>query len=202
MKPKIKLIIFDAYGVVLSGGYPNTCKYLAKKFKRDWQEIYKILYTKYFNQAAEKKITQGAAWEKAAKEVDIPLSAKELKKIHYGFMGVNRPVISLAKRMSNNYEILLLSKNTRSQFKDINNLFPIIKTVFGKNRINTWEYDLPKAGKETMDLVLDKFNVLPTEVVISDDQEVNLIAPKEMGMKTILYKNFKQFKKEIEKCLN
>jgi len=53
-----------------------------------------------------------------------------------------------------------------------------------------------------MDLVLDKFNVLPTEVVISDDQEVNLIAPKEMGMKTILYKNFKQFKKEIEKCLN
>lgn len=201
MRAKIKLVVFDAYGVVLTGGYPDTSKFLAKKFKRDWREIYRILYTKYFNMAAEKKITQQAAWERAVKESRLPVSIAQIKKIHYNLMGVNEKTARLAGKIKKGRRILLLSKNTRSQFRDVNEMFPILRRVFGKNIINTWEYDLPKASRATMELICRRFGVKPEEVVVTDDQAANLEAPKELGARVALYKNFAQFRKELMRIL-
>ncbi|MBI5222597.1 MAG: HAD hydrolase-like protein [Candidatus Magasanikbacteria bacterium] len=201
MKHKIKLIIFDAYGVILSGGYPLTSKWLAKKFGLDWQEIYKILYVKYFNLAAEKKITQQEAWVKAIKELDLSITVAELKRNHYKLMGVNRRVLSMVERLKKNYFVLLLSKNTRGQFADINHLFPELKKTFGKNIINTWEYNLPKASKETLNMVFSRYSVKPDEVVYTDDQDSNLEPAKEIGVKTILYQSFSQFQKDLREAI-
>lgn len=196
-KSKIKLITFDAYGVCLRGGYPDTCKFLAKKFKRNWKEFYAVLYTKYFNQAALKQISQDDAWLKAIKELNLPISVEDLKKIHYGFMDINKDVFRAIVDLKNKYRVLLLSKNTREQFRDVNKKLPEIKKVFGKNIINTWEYNLPKASKKTTKFICRRFKVKPQETIYIDDQQSNLDASQKLGIKTILYKNFKQFKKEI-----
>lgn len=200
-KSKIKLIIFDAYGVCLTGGYSTTCKFLAKKFRKNWKEIYNIVYTKYFNQAALKKISQDDAWLKAIKELNLPININNLKKKHYDLMGINKSVLSLASELEKNYRILLLSKNTRSQLRDINNRFPEIKKVFGKNIINTWEHNLPKASGETVEFVCERYHVKPQEIIYTDDQQSNLDVAHKMGIKTILYKNFRQFKKELNDYL-
>lgn len=192
---RMKLIIFDAYGVVLSGGYPPTSKWLAKKFNRDWQEIYAVIYKKYFNLAAEKKITQQEAWSKTIEELNLPITVTELKKVHYKLMGVNRRVLNKAAELKRSFHVLLLSKNTRGQFADINHKFPQLKSVFGKNIINTWEYDLPKASIETMNMVFFRFGVKPDEVVYIDDQDSNLEPARQMGVRTILYVNFDSFLK-------
>jgi putative hydrolase of the HAD superfamily len=191
----IKLVIFDAYGVVLNGGYPATCKYLAKKFGSNWKHLFSIIYTKYFNMAAEKKITQKQAWEMAIKELKLPITRKGLLKIHYSFMSLNKPLISLVKKLKMNN--LLLSKNTRSQFNDAEKQMHFRK--YFKNVINTWELGLPKASKKTCNYIFRRFNIKPNEVIYTDDQEQNLVDAKELGVNAILYKNFKQFKKEFEK---
>ncbi len=197
-KNKIKLIILDAYGPVITGGYPATCKYLGKIFKKNWKDVFQIVYRKYFNMAAERKITQQEAWEEAIKELNMPISVKKLKKIHYDFMDLNKPVIKYVKQNNlSGAKILLLSKNTRSQFYDVNK-----KTGFRKEFkyiINTWELGLPKASKETMELIKQKFKVQSEEILYTDDQEENLIEAKKMGIKTIFYQNFNQFKKEFKK---
>jgi len=43
-KNSIKLIIFDGYGVILSRGYPDTCRALAEKFKLPEKELLAIIY--------------------------------------------------------------------------------------------------------------------------------------------------------------
>jgi hypothetical protein len=58
----IKLIIFDAYGVCLSKGYPDTAEYLARKYRIDKKRILQIMYVKYMNLAAMKSVTQKEAW--------------------------------------------------------------------------------------------------------------------------------------------
>lgn len=201
MKQKIKLIIFDAYGVVLSGGYPLTSKWLAKKFNMDWQKIYDVIYKKYFNLAAEKKITQQDAWLKAIEELNLPIKAAELKKVHYKLMSVNRHVLNRVVQLKRSFRVLLLSKNTRSQLADINHRFPQVKKAFGKNIINTWEYDLPKASVDTMRMVFSRFGVKPDEVVYIDDQDSNLEPARQMGVHTILYVNFNSFLKQLNNHL-
>ncbi|MBI2444164.1 MAG: hypothetical protein HYV42_02915 [Candidatus Magasanikbacteria bacterium] len=202
-KKNIKFIIFDAYGVCLTGGYPDTCRYLAKKFNRDWQDIYAVLYTKYFNQAATKQITQQAAWAKALKELNFPLTVAAVKRIHYRLMGLNWPVLKIVQKISEKVPVLLLSKNTRSQFKDINNKFPRLRQIFGQHIINTWEYNLPKASPETLAMIFKRYHITdPATVVSIDDQDNNLVAARELGVNAILYRNFGQFKRELARLIN
>ncbi|KKQ28175.1 MAG: hypothetical protein US42_C0001G0026 [Candidatus Magasanikbacteria bacterium GW2011_GWC2_37_14] len=88
----IKLIIFDAYGVVITGGYPFTAKKVAKRFKINEKHAYKIIYG-FFNEAAERKISQKSAWEKAVKALNISITGKELKQIHYSTFGLNKQIL-------------------------------------------------------------------------------------------------------------
>lgn len=216
---KIKLIILDAYGPVITGGYPPTCKFLAKKFKvrplyikgdrgiysatqrerAKWEYLYEVIYKKYFNMAAERKITQKEAWEMAIKELNLPLSVEEAKKIHYELMGLNKKVLAFTKKLNKSIKILLLSKNTRSQFSDVNNKLNFRK--YFKYVINTWELSLPKASRETLRYIMKKFKIKTGEIIYVDDQIDNLAEAKTMGIKTIFYRDFNQFKKEINNYL-
>lgn len=195
--PKIKLIIFDAYGVIIKGGYPKTMKVLAKRFKRNWQDLHQVYYTKYFNQAAERKITQKEAWIQPTKELKLPISWQEVRNLHYSFMKPNSPVINLVQKLRKKYTTLLLSKNTRTQFYDVQKTIPLKK--YFDYLINTYEWGLPKASAETIRFLQRRFGVKISEMLYIDDQKINLKEAKKMGVKTIFYQNFKQFKRELKK---
>jgi putative hydrolase of the HAD superfamily len=194
---KTKLIVFDAYGVTFTGGYPDTMKALGKKFKRDWKELYKIIYTKYLNLAAMRKITQKEAWEKAVKELGLPMHWHEVRDLHYSLLGINKPMMDFAKKIGKETNTLLLSKNTRTQFTYAEKAFGFKK--YFKYVINTWELNIPKASKKTIRYIFKRFKVKPKEIIYIDDQDSNLTAARELGVHTILFKNFKQFKKEFYK---
>lgn len=196
MKNKIKLIIFDCYGPILSPGYPDTIRELSKRFKIPQNELFKIFYTKYFNQAAERKITQKEAWQKPVEHFNLPITWQEVVRIHIGLLKINKPFLDLAIKLRKNYKTLMLSKNTRSQFILTKKKFPKVWQSFDKV-INTWELGLPKASPVTIKEVCRIFRVKPAEILYIDDQQSNLVEPKKMGVTTIFYKNLAQAKKEL-----
>jgi FMN phosphatase YigB (HAD superfamily) len=184
----------------MSRGYPDTAEVLAKRFNIPKGKIHKILYSKYFNQAAGRKITQKKAWQLAAKELNLPLSWQETRDLHIGLIKVNKPVFDLAKKLRKKYVTLMLSKNTRSQFFASKNKLPYVWKGFDF-AINTWELNLPKASKKTILTLAKRFKVKPSEILYIDDQEDNLVEPKKLGVKTIFYQNFYQFRKELNNIL-
>lgn len=197
----IKLIIFDCYGLVLNEGYPLTAKAYAKQFGGKWQDYYDIFYKKYFNMAATRQISQKEAWVKPVKYFNLPITWQQARDIHYKLMKLDNRVIKLNQELNKKgYKTLLLSKNTRSQFADTCKRFSFKKKF--KNVINTWELNMPKASKKTLRLILKKFKIKPTETIYADDQMGNLVDAKEIGIKTILVKNYNQFKRELDKYLN
>jgi FMN phosphatase YigB (HAD superfamily) len=46
--------------------------------------------------------------------------------------------------------------------------------------------------------MLKKLNSKPNECIIIDDEESNLLPAKKLGIKTILFKNPKQLKEQLE----
>jgi len=192
----IKLIIFDCYGLILNEGYPNTSKALAKRFGGKWQDYQEIMYKKFFNQAATRQISQKAAWQKTVEHFDLPITWQQLRDLHYNLFKIDNRVVKLNQELNKKgFKTLLLSKNTRSQFSYACKKFGL-KNKW-KNIINTWELNLPKASKETLQVVLKKFKVKPEEIIYADDQMSNLTDAQAMGIKTILVKSFAQFKKEL-----
>lgn len=197
----IKLIIFDAYGPILSRGYPDTIDVLAKKVKIPKKKLFDVIYKKYFNMAAERKITQKEAWQKPVEELNLSMTWQELWQLHLGLFTINQPVFKIAKKVRKDYKTLMLSKNTRSQFAACKKKFPYVWQSFDKV-INTWELGLPKASKKTILEVSRRFKVKPFEMLFIDDQKANLIEARKMGVKTIFYQNFNQFKRDLKKYID
>src|SRR3989338_4281222 len=129
-KNSIKLIIFDGYGVILSRGYPDTCRALAEKFKLPEKELLAIIYRKYFELAAERKISQKAAWQLSVKYFNLPMSWQALRDLHLRLLKVNQPALNLAIKLNQRYKTLLLSKNTRTQFFETKKKFPKVWRSF------------------------------------------------------------------------
>ena len=201
MKNNIKLIIVDLYGVMSTGSYKDTCKWIAKKYHLDFKEVYEIVYFKYFTPATLGKMTEAQSFQRAVLELGIQEDWKKIRQLHLGFLKLNKPVFKLVKKLqANGHKILLLSKNTPPQFNwSVKNMG--LKKTF-KHIVNTFYLGLPKSSPKTMKWVCKKFKVRPQEILFCDDQAFNLVAAKKMGVKTILYKNFSQFTKEIKKYLS
>lgn len=198
---KIKLVIFDCYGVVLYGGYPPTMKALAERFGGDWKDYLKVFYTKYFNMAAEREITQKEAWVNAINEMGLDIDWKEVRDMHYGFMSRNEKIFSLVDKLKKKCDVLLLSKNTPEQFNDTDKILNFAKHF--DCVINTWDLQLPKASVETHEHIMKKYGIKADEIIYIDDQEDNLVPAKELGEHTIFYSGDKHddFLQEFNKML-
>ena len=193
---KIKLIIVDYYGVLTLGSYKNTCLWLAKKYKLDFDYVYQIIYHKYFSPAALGKITEKQSFALPVKELGLKETWRELRAKHLSFQKKNKPVFNYVLKLQQaGFTVLLLSKNTPQQFNEA--LKKIGTRKYFKNIINTFDLKLPKASAKMIKYVLKKFKVKPEQVIMIDDQDFNLVEANKLGVKTIYYKNFKQFKKEL-----
>ncbi|MBU1203202.1 HAD-IA family hydrolase [Patescibacteria group bacterium] len=200
MKPKIKLIIIDLYGVMSVGSYKETCRWISRKYKIDFDICYDIVYHKYFTPASLGKITERQSFELAAKEIGMKEDWKIFRSKHLSFQHINKSVFNFAKSLQNKeYKILLLSKNTTGQFKYVVNKYQLKKHF---DLINTYDLKLSKGSAKTFKYVLKKYKVKADEVFFVDDQYFNLPNAKKLGIHTYLYKNFKDFRKYLTSLLN
>lgn len=198
-KDKIKLILFDFNGVAVIGSHKDTMKYLARNYGHQWQDLYRIFYTKYHNLLAVKKISLKESWEKPLKQFNIPLTWKKAVDIHNSFPRLNRSVINTAGKLRKDYKCVVISKNVREYWRFYKKNLGFHK--YFDEVINLQEYKLPKASAKTLNFICQRYKVKPEEIIYIDDQSDNLRIPKKKRVKTILYQNFSQFRKELENYL-
>ena len=197
---KIKLIIIDLYGVMIFGSYKDTCQWLQRKYGFDYKRCYDIVYHKYFCQAVVRQISEKQSFALAAKELGIKESGERLRDIHISYFILNRAVFkwALAKKREG-YKILLLSKNTPSQFRYVVKKYDL-KKYFAV--INTYYIGIDKKSKNMLKYILKKYKLKPGQILMADDQDFNLTYPEKIGAHTILYKDFSNFKRKAELILN
>ena len=200
MDTKIKLIIFDLYGVMSMGSYKDTCRWISKKYGHSFKYCYDIVYHKHFTDAAMARVVESEACKRTVKELNMEESGSELLAKHMSFQKLNKSVFDLALQLKNKgYKILLLSKNTPGQFKNLVNKYSLDKYF---DIQNTYDLRLEKKDIRTMKYVLKNYKVKGSEVFFVDDQEFNFPNAKKLGVHTYLYKNFKDFRKYLNKLLS
>jgi len=198
--PKIKLIIIDLYGVMSFGSYKNTCRWLVKKYGFNYEACYKIVYHKYFCRAVARKISEKESFALTAKELGLKESGAELLAKHLSFQTLNKEVFRLAQVLKKQgYKILLLSKNTPGQFRYIVDKFKL-KEHF--KVINPYYLNFDKKSPRMIRYILKKYNLKPAQVIMTDDQDFNLAYPRQIGVRTILYKNFTDLSRQIKQIID
>lgn len=196
----IKVILFDFTGVVVTGGHKKLCKILAEKYHLPAEEIYEVLYTKYFNSFAENKISEQVAYEEPIKIFSFKETWQELAEMYLRTHVINPPMVEYIGELKKKYKCVLLTKNIKRYLAWEREKFGL--DALFDDIINTQEINLPKASVETLNYVFDRFQVKPPEVLYVDDQESNLTDAKKLSVHTVFYQTFEQVKSEFEKIFN
>ena len=105
------------------------------------------------------------------------------------------PVISLVKSLRKHYKIILLTNSTVS-----------LESIYEKYKIHenfdiimcSHKLKLQKPSRAIFRLLIKKSRVNPKEILFIDDLERNTKAAEKLGIKTILFKNPKELKKDLK----
>ncbi|MFH1001074.1 MAG: HAD family phosphatase [Bacteroidota bacterium] len=190
----IKAIIFD-YGGVLSAeaSLRSFGEIYAPKFEKNTEDFNKLIVD-IWTQARVNKINSKLFWEKLA--IFLETDVKSLRKDFMDFFGFREEVFELVKKLKRNeYKLGLLSNQIEDWLEEIienrqfNQTFDVIVT--------SYKSGIAKPDISIFKEIVEKLDVKPTECIYIDDMEKNIPPAKQLGMKTILFTDFENLKKEL-----
>lgn len=196
----IKNIIFDLGRVILNHRKYFMYEVFAKAFslslekaKKIWHEnkdllvIGKETEEEFFTRLKKELTTKYTVWE--IKQMWRKSYENEAKDI-------NTDILNLIEKLKKTYKVYLLTDTVglHDEFNSRRNIYSRFDRVF-----KSYVEKVKKPDKKAYMNVLDKIEAKAQECVFIDDLEDNVRAAEKIGMKGIVYNNFKQLKDELKK---
>ena len=182
----VKAVLFDFDGVLTldATGSQSICNYICKETGLN-KDLFKKEYRKYNNALLYGKATHEDIWEELCAAINKDVT---MKILYNSFINtpLNNDMLLLVKELkSKNYKTGMVTDNKKDRMNSIveyHNLDKYIDTIIVSADIGS--------GKEEVKIFLEtmkSLNVTAEECIFIDNQEKNLIVPKELGMNVIYY---------------
>lgn len=196
----IKGIIFDLGGVYLNRG-------IRKAFRENFTKMFNLSFDEnkpfpifgenlYPSGFVSSKISEEQYWNLCENDLGIKIDPEKLRTILLNTFEEQKDVVALVKKLKGIYQLGLLSDMPKEWADWLENRFHVFRN-FDAVVISGYE-GTEKPNPEIYHLILKKLKLKPEECVFIDDWERNLEYPPKIGMKTVLFKNSEQLKKELE----
>lgn len=191
--PEIKCIIFDFGGVLAKENTMLLYRGLNEELGKNVFSVKSAI----FKRAIAGKVTSGEFYAFLSKEYGFsPSFLRERMNSKYPkFIEIQKPVLSLAKRLkSSGYKISILSNMTDSS-KKIN----VKRGVFGyfSSVVLSCDMKCMKPHRKIYLAFLKMSKLRPQECIFIDNRKKNFYYPKKLGMKTVHYKNASQLRRDL-----
>lgn len=197
----IKAIAFDVNGVLASHknrGARGIHEFMAKNFKISLDTWFDAIDIPYEN-AIEGKFTRRKTLQLMSK--DLHSSPEKIEKIFKKAYRVNfkrnSELYNLAFNLrKKGYKIAIISDQwyisaeSNIKSKDKNKFDLVLISCYAKMR---------KFSDKIFKTALKKLKVKPSELLFIDDRDWNTKTAAKLGIKTTIFKNNKQFRKELNK---
>ncbi|MBT3408756.1 HAD-IA family hydrolase [Candidatus Woesearchaeota archaeon] len=189
----INTIIFDFAGVIAKTKYfPQLALNLGKQFNIDPKVIEKQLYGNESEYLIGKESTENF-WKNSCSKLGIPLD--DFIHAFKTWYKLDLELLNFIKELKKHYQIILHSDNfevVSSNLRENQKLKEVFEQMFFSDEIH-----MNKRNVEAFKHVICKIDKSPSDCIFTDDKEANLVAPAQIGIKTIKYENLEQFKKEL-----
>lgn len=101
----------------------------------------------------------------------------------------------LLNELSNKYNIYLLSNITKETMESFKEIYNFVEDT--KGGVYSYEAHIGKPNKKIYDLLFSKYSLKPNECIFIDDKLRNVEKANELGMRGILYTNYKNLINEL-----
>lgn len=191
----IKNIILDVGGIFFDDSKQNIEKLLNK----NCDSIYKLAYGKAFKKCLLGEITveehiNNLKGEKEFNDISYILR-KENLVYSYPLMKTNFEYVKKLKNKE--YKLFLLTNITEDSYNYINDLININKVFVGG--IYSYKEGLVKPNHDIYNLLINRFNLNKDETVFFDDKVKNVLAAKEVGIKSFVFNYIEDIENVLDK---
>jgi len=195
----IKLIIFDLSGVCFTNEEPIYLADLCKKYKYDYKE-FDNFYQSLLVKAEKDEITGEQVWKEVLKRYPLP---KTISQIVDEMMQLKQPhleTLNFAKELKDKIKTVYLTNYNKLYWNAISKKFRMDEW-FSEGFVSYHLKDRKPAIK-CFEIILQKYNLKPEEIIFLDDSKPNLENAKKLGMNTILFTNINQLKRDIDNLIH
>jgi HAD superfamily hydrolase (TIGR01509 family) len=192
----IKAIIFDLNGIFIQS--PKLSDRIAKDFGIS-PDIFLPKLSEIMNKVRQPEAGPSFNyWEPVLKEWNINLSEQEFWKYWFEVEVPSERMISFVKELKNRgIRIFILSNNFKERAEYYGH-YPWMHEIIDKAYFS-WQTGFVKPDKKAWELILSENNLQPEECLYFDDQEKNIKASEETGVKAYMFTNEEELGKIINK---
>lgn len=189
----IKAIIFDCFGVVVTYGFHAAFTAMGGNLQKD-----KKMLGDLFGVYNSGKLSDDQLLRRLAQH--LGLDAKTVKENLAKDEHLDNQLLKYIEELRQNYKIGLLSNIGRGGAE---RYFANIDTSrYFDDMVLSGEVGMVKPDPRIFRLAADRLAVELDECVFTDDSERNCAEAQGVGMKAIVYKDFNQFKNDLDKILS
>ncbi|MBU4466551.1 HAD-IA family hydrolase [Candidatus Parcubacteria bacterium] len=196
----IKTIVFDYGGVIGNDPSEKIYEVVSKNLDIN-KNILKKNFMKFFIPLSKGKISVTDFWKEFSRSLDLS-GMEKLEQLWLRtfrrYAKVNNKVFSYIKPFMGKFKFCLLSNNI--SFYETENSQRLLRKYFCPI-VYSFEIGMRKPEKEMYDYILKKTGSRPEETLFIDDDETKLDYPRKISAPTLVFKNNRRFKKELNKIL-
>ncbi len=192
---KIKAIIFDLGGVVAHGGYLGFIKhYCAECFTPLGKK--KIMHLE--RQVNLAKISENEFYKQIEKIFHVEMKPRQIHAAIVRHMQADKALVRMIPHLKPAKVALFSNSLGHMAMEVLKKRHLTGKQFFDKIFIST-NMHMAKPDRKAYEYVLKQLKVKPSEALMVDDRLENITPARKMGMNGIVYKNSRQFAREMKK---
>ncbi len=200
---KIDAILFDFDGVLTvdKTGSQSVLRYLSAKTGIA-EDVLGRAYYKYNKALLYGKMTHQDMWEDFQRALGKEIPFDILRDAFRNTI-LDWDMIEYARELKQNYLVGLITDNKADRMDEILTWYQL-RDVFDAVAVSA-KFGFGKQEEPIFEMTLAALKVKPEACVFIDNTEKNLVIPRQMGMRTILFddenRDIEQFKKELQAIL-
>ena len=193
----IRAVVFDIGGVVLkSKNFRTLTDEYSRLMSREEGAVYDT-FVKYWNMWKLDEINEREFFESMLRDLEVDYDRERLRKIMYNFVGPDRKVLALVKKLRKKYKVFSLTNHVREFFGFLDKKHGLEKNF--DMIFKSYETRLAKPDSGFFRHMLGEIGLKPEECVFIDDKEENVHAAERLGIKAILHEDAARTESELRK---
>ena len=194
----IKCVIFDLGDVIVRNNPARTCKKLVKNCTAIHDEVAWFAPKKFHKLIDAGKVSSYELYKIAAKNLGVKgLTHKRFREAFADIFTNNKPVQKLARQLSKNYRLLLLSNTNTIHFAHLKKRFPIMRLF--RHSILSYKVGHLKPQSRIYRIAVKKSGARAGECLFIDNTKANVTGARKAGLKAVQYTTTAKLKKDLKR---
>lgn len=198
---RIKAVVFDLDGVYFESGTSNFVISLKRVYgltQRQIEDVY--LKSSEMKKFKHGEITSLDFWEFALQKWNVETTRNELIAMMLSSYNVREETQRYVENLRKlSVKTAICTNNFSDRIEGLKERFNLAK--YFDSIVVSCEIGAAKPCAQIFNHLADKLNLMPNEIVMSDDKESNVVALQELGFEAFLYEDWEGFVDKTNKLL-